>query len=464
LHVTGPLRELALDEEGMPAVGLSMIVKNEAQNLAQCLQSVSGIVSQIVIADTGSTDGSAEVARSFGATVVDVPWENHFANARNAALRLMQTDRVLVLDADEELDAAAKNHIPKLLRTSNAGGYLVPIRNYIPCVTGRGWDRVAERNQSSHARASQAPAYFVHENCRLFRRDPGIYFVGRVHELVEPRIHALKLRMPIAPFCIHHFGQLAKEEVRSSKAARYRDLLRLKVQELPDDPTAWIQLGLQEYECSRESSEALRCFDQALALEPKATPASLFKGMVYVDLGMHQQALLALNTAHPDKHSQALRQHLSGDALHNLGRLQEACTAYRDAIGFAGNDPVLNSKLGYTEVRLGRTKDGITRLKRAVEHAPEAPDVRERLMKAYVAVNALSDAAEQAEKLADLEGTAKAYLRAASVRVHAKQPREAREILNRGIAIFPDSADLKRALAEVWPEVGPLNASRGAGA
>jgi len=180
---------------------------------------------------------------------------------------------------------------------------------------------------------------------------------------------------------------------------------------------AWIQLGLQEYECSREPAEALRCFDHALALEPKATPASLFKGMVYVDLGMPEQALLALNTAHPDKHSQALRQQLSGDALHNLGRLEEACTAYRDAIGFAGNDPVLNSKLGYTEVRLGRTKDGITRLKRAVENAPAAPDIRERLMKAYVAVNSLSEAAEQAEKLADLEGTAKAYLRAASIRV-----------------------------------------------
>jgi len=154
----------------------------------------------------------------------------------------MQTDWVLVLDADEELDAAAKKSHSKTVAHVERRGYLVPIRNYIPCATGRGWDRVAERNQSSHARASQAPAYFVHENCRLFRRDPGIYFVGRVHELVEPRIHASKLPMPIAPFCIHHFGQLVKEEARSSKAARYRDLLRLKVQELPDDhgmDSAW---------------------------------------------------------------------------------------------------------------------------------------------------------------------------------------------------------------------------------
>ena len=89
----------------MPTVGLSMIVKNGAQSLGLCLQSVSGMVSQIVVADTGSTDNSADIARQFGATVVSVPWENHFANARNAALALMQTDWVLVLDADEELDA-----------------------------------------------------------------------------------------------------------------------------------------------------------------------------------------------------------------------------------------------------------------------------------------------------------------------------------------------------------------------
>ena len=49
----------------------------------------------------------------------------------------MQTDWVLVLDADEELDGDAKAQLPDLLRPWNAGGYLVPIRNYIPTVTGR---------------------------------------------------------------------------------------------------------------------------------------------------------------------------------------------------------------------------------------------------------------------------------------------------------------------------------------
>ncbi len=113
----------------MLTVGLSMIVKNEAQDIRPCLQSVAGLVSQIVVADTGSTDNTADIACEFGAAVVSVPWESHFAQARNAALQFMQTDWVLVLDADEELDGEARNQVPNLLKTSNAGGYLVPIRN-----------------------------------------------------------------------------------------------------------------------------------------------------------------------------------------------------------------------------------------------------------------------------------------------------------------------------------------------
>jgi hypothetical protein len=70
-------------------------------------------------------------------------------------------------------------------------------------------------------------------------------------------------------------------------------------------------------------------------------------------------------------------------------------------------------------------------------------------MKAFVAANSLPDAAEQAEKLANLEGSARGYLRAASIRAHARQHQQAQEVLHRGIALFPDSAELRRALAEL---------------
>jgi glycosyltransferase involved in cell wall biosynthesis len=72
-------------------LGLSMIAKNEAHTLRACLESVQGVVSQIVVADTGSTDNTCGIARELGATVISVPWENDFAKARNAALAAIQT-------------------------------------------------------------------------------------------------------------------------------------------------------------------------------------------------------------------------------------------------------------------------------------------------------------------------------------------------------------------------------------
>ncbi len=430
-------------------LGLSMIAKNEAHTLRACLESVQGVVSQIVVADTGSTDSTCDIACELGAAVISVPWENDFAKARNAALAAMQTDWVLVLDADEELDRNAAKKIPALVKRQGVGGYLTPIRNYVPSATGRGWDRAVQLNDSLHPRAKNAPAYFVHENCRLFRRSAEVYFIGRVHELVEQSIKAAGLKLLPSDVCIHHFGQLTDEENRKKKAEAYLDLLRMKVQELPNEPMAWLQLGLQEYECSHQAEEPLLCFARALELEPKAVQGWLFKGMIQLDLGRYLQALEDLEHVRTDSASRAFCEHLRGDALHNLGRLEEARDAYLKTANLTHGDPVVNSKLGYTELRMGRSKEGIAKLKRAAESAPEIAEIRERLMKAYIAVDQLPEAAEQAEQLAKIEGTPKSYLRAVSIWIHSKQNQRAQQVLSRGMELFPEAQELQKACAEL---------------
>jgi hypothetical protein len=84
-------------------IGLSMIVKNGGEGLRSCLESVRSLVDQIVIADTGSTDDSVAIAREFDATIVDFPWCDDYAAARNAALAPLTTEWVFSLDADEEV-------------------------------------------------------------------------------------------------------------------------------------------------------------------------------------------------------------------------------------------------------------------------------------------------------------------------------------------------------------------------
>ena len=88
-------------------VNLVMIVKNEERCLEKCLSAASPFVDNIVIADSGSTDGTIEIARKFGAHVYDFPWVNDFSEARNFALGHSERDHGgeihLVLDADEYL-------------------------------------------------------------------------------------------------------------------------------------------------------------------------------------------------------------------------------------------------------------------------------------------------------------------------------------------------------------------------
>lgn len=80
------------------------IVKNEAENLARSIDSLQGVADEIVVADTGSTDNTMEVARQLGAAVYSFPWQEDFAAARNFALSKATGDWLILLDADEYLD------------------------------------------------------------------------------------------------------------------------------------------------------------------------------------------------------------------------------------------------------------------------------------------------------------------------------------------------------------------------
>jgi glycosyltransferase involved in cell wall biosynthesis len=76
----------------MPTLALSMIMRDAAATLARCLESARPVVDEMVIADTGSTDETVQLARQFGARVFSIPWENDFAHARNRALEEIRSD------------------------------------------------------------------------------------------------------------------------------------------------------------------------------------------------------------------------------------------------------------------------------------------------------------------------------------------------------------------------------------
>ena len=119
----------------MSLISLCMIVKNENHNLSRCLESVKDLVDEMVIVDTGSTDGTVEISKSYGAKVGFFAWCDDFAAARNHSLSLATGDWILVLDADEELiidDGVSTQDIRQFLKDSldsDTDGYGVRLRD-----------------------------------------------------------------------------------------------------------------------------------------------------------------------------------------------------------------------------------------------------------------------------------------------------------------------------------------------
>ncbi|OYV51258.1 MAG: hypothetical protein B7Z78_09065, partial [Rhodospirillales bacterium 20-60-12] len=157
--------------EFKPTVRLTatLIVKNEAQRLSTCLKSISPIVDEIVIVDTGSTDETIEIAKSFigkGPEIIigHFDWIGDFAAARNHALSLATGDWILLIDADEQLTEGSYGEIRQALIRPQFGGYHIRIINFMDDLN----DELT----------------YMHSPVRLFRHLPEVTFIGRIHEQV----------------------------------------------------------------------------------------------------------------------------------------------------------------------------------------------------------------------------------------------------------------------------------------
>jgi len=426
-----------------------MIVRNGGQDLSRCLESVRGIVDEIVIADTGSTDGSVAVAQSFGATVISIPWENDFAAARNSALQHTSADWVLVLDADEQLDTQAQAQIADALRSPDADGYVITIRNYVHSLTERLWDKAALVNDGRLARASEFAGYLEHENVRLFRNKPEIKFEGRIHETVGTGIERRGGKLGRANFSIHHFGFVASAERKAEKNLFYRELGRQKIKDTPGNAQAHFELGLLELDNFHNDAEALRLFTLSCELNEKLAVAWFFRAIALTRLQRDAEALPCFTQARRLGLDGATHAEAEADCLYNCKQFIEARKRYRYALQL-GNSAGLVSKIGLTEVRLGHCGAGLKKLRGAMSQAPAAQEIHDRMVSALLTIGRVADAAKAAEaSLALTPATKASFLRTAALWMHAEQIEHAIQVVRRGLATFPESPELRDAYAEL---------------
>lgn len=150
----------------MPLISLCMIVRNEAEVLGRCLDSVAGLVDEIIIVDTGSTDETKEIASQYAAKIYDFPWKDDFSEARNFAISQAVGDYWMWLDADDVIEGENQEKLQKIL--VNPAADVVYLPYYLSYLADGTPQMVSVRE-------------------RIFCREKNFYFEGAVHEVVAPR-------------------------------------------------------------------------------------------------------------------------------------------------------------------------------------------------------------------------------------------------------------------------------------
>lgn len=149
-----------------PSLAVTVLTQNNADRLGPLL-SLLGFADEVVIVDGGSVDGTVDIARRHGATVVERPFDN-FAAQRNAGLAASLCDWMFFIDSDERPTAALADEVRRRIRRADYCGYRVPIRSSI---FGRRFRFSGTQND---------------QPLRLVRRDAGCW-QGAVHETFVAR-------------------------------------------------------------------------------------------------------------------------------------------------------------------------------------------------------------------------------------------------------------------------------------
>lgn len=193
-------------------INLVMIVKNEERSLEKCLKAAKLVVDEIIIADTGSSDRTVEIAKRMGARVFRFSWINDFSAARNFALSHSDADWNLILDGDEYLRECSREELEKAL-CSRKGTWIGGITRY---------DSYEDENGISQS-TSILP--------RVLPR--GIGFTGIIHE--QPKGNHPCYPVPLTA---DHDGYL-----NSNKGERNLPYLIQAVKDYPDDGYYQFQLA-----------------------------------------------------------------------------------------------------------------------------------------------------------------------------------------------------------------------------
>ena len=415
LRICPSSEELRLFKDGLlkdHTTSVCMIVKDEEEMLPAALESIRPVAHEIIVVDTGSTDRTVAIAEAYGARVYHHAWEDDFSKARNQSLAYARGDWVLILDADERLQAESVPLVRTLAQSCLQDVISFSVYN-VDLDTGH---------------VSFLPSM------RMFRNHREYHYQGIVHnQLVFPAGTSV-LRTPVR---IDHYGYTTSLAAKRGKYERTERLLQKELQANPDDAFAHFNMAQILRSGKREKVHARQVVHHARrAIE---LISKLPTNHIHVLLmAYHQLASASLQLEEYETAFLACRAALALkpdyiDALFTLGQAQSLCNRPEEARltlheylrvldrydeARESCDLILlhldgrieaHYSLGRAEEALGRTSEALAWYRRVLASTPRYLDTQMRVGLLYQALGRHEEAASAFEtELSTLPSTHRA--------------------------------------------------------
>lgn len=248
----------------MTPISICIIAKNEEKNmetfLSRIVEHTKGYPVEILIADTGSTDNTLNIISQFPVKLLHFTWINDFAAARNFTLQQAANDWILVLDCDEYIEELDMRAISYFVTHHPHDIGLLSRKNHYPL---NGQDSI-----------------YTDRVERLFNRK-FFHYQSIIHEQVCP-LHEQPFQRIEIPLVVDHCGYNGTPEELKAKTKRNNELLFKMLEDNPDDPYLYFQIG-QSFNALHDDKNAAYYYGKGL--EYDVDPALEYVQMMVIGYG-----------------------------------------------------------------------------------------------------------------------------------------------------------------------------------
>ncbi|MCC4274496.1 tetratricopeptide repeat protein [Marinomonas communis] len=267
----------------MASIAAVMIVRDEEEHLAACLDSLKKVCDEFVIVDTGSVDRTIEIASKYTNQVHQFTWSGDFSKARNFAIsKVLASEWCLVIDADEVIQSpmSAKQLLQSFI-SNNTPNTLGTIE-----VLSYGF------RHSKEIKYRHSISRFFHKGCYAYQ--------GSIHEQLIPLSNTPTVKRLPSGISVLHSGYIQDKHSPQHKSHRNIDMLKQAIDLSPNDEYLHYQLG-QAYFSQDNFQDAEQSLSKALELidfshpVPQGTKNTVSRGVLTGLITSYCYSLLNLN-------------------------------------------------------------------------------------------------------------------------------------------------------------------------